>query len=88
MTKTNRKTRILAAAAVVAASFATGLVGGAAAQLSKASEPAACHVAGRPLPSGDVIKVDGRGNAWTADSTVKGPLQEYVCTDGTWVHVR
>jgi hypothetical protein len=37
------------------------------------------------LPSGDAIKVDTHGNAWTLSTRVSGPTVELVCTDGTWV---
>jgi hypothetical protein len=52
-----------------------------------AAIPAPCRVAATSLPSGDAIKVDGQGNAWTAGTDVKGTVSEFVCTDGRLVRV-
>jgi hypothetical protein len=43
--------------------------------------PAACHAPN--LPSGDAISVSAVGAA----SAPAAGGTEYVCTDGTWVHV-
>jgi hypothetical protein len=66
----------------VAAATATIL---AALPVAASTAPAACHVAGHTMASGTVIKVDARGNAWTAGSNVPGPVQELTCTAGAWV---
>lgn len=85
-TSTRRPVRKLAAAVVLAATAA--IAGGTGYALhTQAGSPAGCAVAGHTLPSGDAMKVDSQGNAWTEDSKVPGPVSTFVCTDGTWVHV-
>ena len=69
-------------AAALAVTFGSGY-----AMHSQAVSPAPCRVAGSQLPSGDAISVDSAGNGWTIGSKVSGPVQEQVCTDGTWVDV-
>ena len=49
--------------------------------------PQPCHIAGHTLPSGDAIKIDAHGDAWTAGTRVDA-VREQVCTDGIWVDVR
>jgi hypothetical protein len=49
------------------------------------SQAAACHVAGRTMPAGTVIKVDARGNAWTDSTRVSGPAVLLACSGGSWV---
>ena len=71
-------------AAVAVVACAGALAGaGAAGRVSAPSEPAACH--SPALPSGDAMSVDQAGNA--SMPPVRGGVAEFVCTDGTWVHV-
>jgi hypothetical protein len=74
-----------AAAVILLAGAAGGLAGHLAAVGQAAPAPASCHTPS--LPSGDAIKVDARGNAWTPDTAVGGSYREYVCTDGRWIPV-
>ena len=61
------------------------VAGGGGYALHTQAGPAGCS--SPSLPSGDAIKVDAHGNAWTADSKVAGLVLEMVCTDGQWIHV-
>ena len=74
--------------AAIAAASAFGLAGAGGYVLhSQAAGPRACPVAHESLPSGDAISVDAAGNGWTIGSKVSGPVQEMVCTDGSWIPV-
>lgn len=81
------KIRHVIAAAAAAAGLALAGLGGYALH-PQAITPAPCKVASSRLPSGDAIQVDAHGNAWTFGSRVPGGvLEQFVCTDGTWVKV-
>lgn len=77
--------RALATTALAALGFA-GYAGQAwLACQHTTTTPRACS--SPSLPSGDAIKVDSHGNAWTPGTDVKDQVAEFVCTDGAWVPV-
>lgn len=72
--------RALALAAAAAAATTLALIPG----ITSARSSAPCTVSGHRYPAGTAIKVDARGNAWTTDTSVPGPVQVLACTAGRW----